>query len=194
MNLHSLFPTTVAEFQLGRPFTEQEFNCAVNAEKIGNVSKNSYVLTELPELKNIQQFVANSVVKYFHHIYRPSDKVSVCLTQSWFNYIDHNQPRYKHRYSNSFLSCVIYFKTSNDKLTFFRDGYEQISVSPTIGNAWVGDSWSLKAVPTYMYLFPSSLSHMIETAENKEARISLAFNTFLTGQLGSREHMTQLQI
>jgi len=43
-------------------------------------------------------------------------------------------------------------------------------------------------------LFPSGLTHMVETKEDDNTRISIAFNTFLKGYIGSDESLTGLNL
>jgi hypothetical protein len=42
-------------------------------------------------------------------------------------------------------------------------------------------------------LFPSSLTHMVETVQGDE-RVSLAFNTFPVGYVGEEESLTALHL
>jgi hypothetical protein len=41
-------------------------------------------------------------------------------------------------------------------------------------------------------LFPSSLTHMVETKEGTNTRISLAFNVFIKGTVGNNKNLTEL--
>jgi hypothetical protein len=41
-------------------------------------------------------------------------------------------------------------------------------------------------------MFPSSLTHMVETKEGTNTRISLAFNVFVKGTLGDNTRLTEL--
>ena len=45
-----------------------------------------------------------------------------------------------------------------------------------------------------MVLFPSSLTHMVETVQGDQQRISLSFNTFPVGSVGDEMNLTGLQI
>ena len=41
-------------------------------------------------------------------------------------------------------------------------------------------------------MFPSSTIHQVETKQGKNTRISLAFNTFYKGTIGSNAALTEL--
>jgi len=41
-------------------------------------------------------------------------------------------------------------------------------------------------------LFPSNLTHMVETVQTEDTRISIAFNTFLEGVVGDNKTLTEL--
>ncbi len=43
-----------------------------------------------------------------------------------------------------------------------------------------------------LILFPSSLTHMVETKEGNNTRISLAFNVFIKGIIGDNKNLTEL--
>jgi hypothetical protein len=43
-------------------------------------------------------------------------------------------------------------------------------------------------------MFPSSLTHMVETKEGTNTRISLAFNVFIKGTIGVNSLLTELTL
>jgi hypothetical protein len=45
-----------------------------------------------------------------------------------------------------------------------------------------------------LILFPSSLTHMVQTVESEQTRISLAFNTFPVGHVGDEMDLTGLSL
>jgi len=53
----------------------------------------------------------------------------------------------------------------------------------------------MKQIKTGMLiLFPSSLTHGVEIKKDNEERISLAFNTYFKGTLGSAKSLTELKL
>lgn len=196
-NIESLFPTPVGFYKLGREFTKKELSFALNQEQRPNqgntTSKDSYILDH-PEMKKLKQFVDESIESFFKSVYRPAYDVKPYVTQSWFNYTEPGQFHHKHAHPNSFISCVFYIKTEGvDKIYFYRDGYERIEVQANDWNIWNSKSWWFEATQGSLIVFPSNLTHMVETVTAKETRVSLAINTFLKGYIGDQDSLTCLK-
>lgn len=199
MNLFSLFPTAVGKFDLEREFTKQELKFVSESERrpnMGNLtSVNNYVLREKP-MKKLSEFLLESANKYFQEIYKPRDDVQLYITQSWLNFTEKGGFHHKHSHPNSFISGVFYINAdpARDKIFFFNEGYRQISLVTTEFNLFNSESWWLEAGKGVLYLFPSSLTHMVEQVQHEETRISLSFNTFLKGTIGNNYNLTELLV
>ena len=200
MNLFTLFPTAVGKFTLDREFTKQELKFVEEQERRPNMgnqtSVNNYVLKEKP-LKKLSDFLIDSANKYFSEVYRPKDNVKLYITQSWLNYTSRSGYHHKHAHPNSFISGVFYVNAdvTKDKIFFYgREEYKQIKLEPTDYNLYNSESWWLEAGAGVLYLFPSSLTHMVPTIDHDDTRISLSFNTFLKGTIGENSNLTELLI
>jgi uncharacterized protein (TIGR02466 family) len=102
---------------------------------------------------------------------------------------------HKHTHPNSFISGVFYFQTNDetDKIYFFEDSYKQFKIPAREFNNYNSDSWWLPSVTGQLLLFPSRMTHMVETRlETQYTRMSMSFNTFLVGKLGSGDELTEL--
>ena len=86
----------------------------------------------------------------------------------------------------------IYLNINIDKIYFFKEGYSQIKFEPKEWNLSNSDSWWFEVATKKMVVFPSSLTHMVQTVEAENTRISLAFNTFFKGTCGLNENLTEL--
>ena len=53
-------------------------------------------------------------------------------------------------------------------------------------------SWYMPVVPGLLMMFPSRLEHSVITKKESNNRISLAFNTFIKGDLGDQIGLTRL--
>lgn len=197
MNILSLFPKAVGRFTLDRELTQKELEF-VNAQErrpnMGNqTSTNNYVLRE-KALKKLGEFFTESANKYLQEVYRPKKELSVYITQSWLNYTEKNQFHHKHTHPNSFLSGVFYVNgiATEDKIFFYRENHQAIKIPTENFNLWNSDSWWLEAGTGTLYLFPSDLTHMVETVKHEGTRISLSFNTFLKGTIGEHDSLTEL--
>lgn len=197
MEINHLFPTPVAFTKLDRAITAEELEFVKNQEKrpnMGNVTtKTSQILNE-PVLADIRKFIEVSVEEYFKKVYAPKHEVSLKFTQSWCNYTEKGQFHHKHAHPNSFISGVFYPQANKqkDKIVFYRDGYQQIKIKTDDWNTWNSESWWFNVGSGDLILFPSGLTHMVETVESDELRISLSFNTFPEGYLGDSDELTAL--
>ena len=59
-------------------------------------------------------------------------------------------------------------------------------------NLWNSDTWFFSVKTGMLVMFPSSTIHQVETKKGKNTRISLAFNTFYKGMIGSNSALTEL--
>tara|TARA_R100001126_G_C4828806_1_gene150673 strand:- start:55 stop:678 length:624 start_codon:yes stop_codon:yes gene_type:complete len=200
--IHSIFPTPVYYTKIDRGFTKQELQF-VNEQKKhcnkndGNINtKDNYILNR-KEFKNINKILTEHCQKYLDTVICPKDNIKLYITQSWLNYTDANQFHHKHEHPNSVVSGVLYFDSDikNDKILFSHSkGYQQIS--PEINNKkfnlWNSTTWFFPVETGNLIMFPSSTTHQVETKQGDNTRISLAFNTFYKGSVGSNSRLTEL--
>ena len=59
-------------------------------------------------------------------------------------------------------------------------------------NIWNSDTWFFPVQTGNLFIFPSSTIHQVETKKGDNTRISLAFNTFYKGEIGSNSGLTEL--
>lgn len=199
MNMHNLFPTPVAYFDLGRHLTDEESLFLMSQEQReneGNMSsKDSFILRH-KAMTGLRQFIEDCMAEYFAATANPKGNVHLRITQSWLNYTEPGQFHHKHAHPNSLVSGCFYVKANpdTDKIYFYRDGYQQIKLPPKEWNLYNSESWWLPVGTGQLVLFPSSLTHMVETVTGDDTRISLAFNTFPVGNVGDELSLTGLNL
>jgi uncharacterized protein (TIGR02466 family) len=197
--IHSLFPTPVFFSSLERKLTPLETKFLNKKEKDtynneGNITSNdNYVLNEKPFL-NLKNELDLKVKEYFDKIICPSNKVKPYITQSWLNYTKKNQYHHKHQHPNSLVSGVFYINADEklDKIKFFKEDYQPIKFEVKEYNLFNSQSWWFSVKTRDIILFPSSLTHMVETKEGNNIRTSLAFNVFVEGKIGDNKDLTEL--
>ena len=198
MQLHNLFPIPIGFFDLDRELTELERKF-VDKQKtrsnMGNTtSEDNYVL-ENKNLSKLRSFFEESLAEYFTATINPATSAKLRITQSWINYTKKGEYHHKHAHPNSLISGVFYIQSDNasDKIYFYNDKYHQIKFQPKEFNHYNSESWWFEAIQGRLILFPSSLTHMVETrASDQDIRISLSFNTFPAGHLGVNVDLTEL--
>ena len=81
----------------------------------------------------------------------------------------------------------------NDKILFSSNkGYQQIKPEIKDFNIWNSETWFFPVETGNLFMFPSSTTHQVETKKGINTRISLAFNTFYKGTIGSNKDLTEL--
>jgi uncharacterized protein (TIGR02466 family) len=199
--IHGLFPTPIFFSSLEREFTSLELEFVDQNKKNtfnneGNItSNNNYVLNEIPFL-DLKNELDLKVKEYFDKIICPSNKITPYITESWLNYTDKNQYHHKHFHTNCLVSGVLYINSDEkfDNIKFFKEDYQLIDFEPKEYNVFNATSWFFPVKTGGIILFPSSLTHMVETKKGDNTRVSLAFNVFIKGILGNNKALNELKL
>ena len=200
--IHSIFPTPIYTTKIDRGFTKQELNFVEQQKKHcsnnqGNINtKDNYILNR-KEFKNIKKFLDKHCKDYLDTVICPKNKVELYITQSWLNYTETNQYHHKHEHPNSVVSGVLYLDADkiNDQILFTSNrGYQLMSptINKTKFNLWNSETWFFPVKTGNLFMFPSSTTHQVQTKKGNNTRISLAFNTFYKGTIGSDRNLTEL--
>ena len=199
--INNIFPIPVYITEMDRAFTKQELNfvkeqkkhCAKNTCNFR--TKDNYTLNR-KEFKNIKKFLDKHCKNYLKTIICPKENIELYITQSWLNYTETDQFHHKHAHPNSVVSGVLYFNSDveNDKILFSRDDYQQIKpvTDDKKFNLWNSETWFFPVKTGQLIMFPSSTTHQVETKKGNNTRVSLAFNTFYKGTIGSDSLLTEL--
>tara|TARA_R100000657_G_C4646080_1_gene91133 strand:- start:209 stop:826 length:618 start_codon:yes stop_codon:yes gene_type:complete len=198
--LQSIFPVPIYLTNIDRPFTKQELKFVYDQKKEvvandGNTSsKDNYILNR-KEFKNIKNFIQKCCEDYVKKIVSPKNDLQIYITQSWLNFTETNQFHHRHLHPNSVISGVLYFDCNSlyDKIIFVNPrSYEQIKPIVDKYNIWNSETWWYPVETGKLIMFPSSTSHQVDTKKGNNTRISLAFNTFYKGTVGSNSLLTEL--
>ena len=200
-NINGIFPTPIYISKLDRELTPLELKFVDKNKKDhykndGNItSNNNYILNEKPFV-NIKKELDLRVQDYFDKVISPSNNITPYITQSWLNYTETNQYHHKHAHPNSLVSGVFYINCheEHDKIKFFNDNYKTIKLEVKDWNLYNSESWWFSVKTGDVILFPSSLTHMVETKQGDNTRISLAFNVFIKGTVGNNKNLTELHL
>ena len=178
--INHIFPTPVYITEIDREFTKQELNfvkeqkkhCSKNA---GNINtKDNYILNR-KEFKNIKKFLNKHCKNYLDTIICPKNNLELYITQSWLNYTEANQYHHKHAHPNSVTEQQIKPIIDNTKFNLSNS-----------------ETWFFPVETGRLIMFPSSTIHSVEIKKGKNTRISLAFNTFYKGTIGSSVGLSEL--
>ena len=199
--INGIFPTPIYISKLNRKLTKKELSF-IDRTKLdiykneGNTTSNDNYILNNKSFKDLKIELDLTVQDYFNKIICSSNNIMPYITQSWLNYTETNQYHHKHQHPNSLVSGVFYINCDEkfDKIKFFNDGYKIIKPEIKDWNIWNSESWWFSVKTGDIILFPSSLTHMVETKEGTNTRISLAFNVFIKGTVGNNKSLTELII
>ena len=198
-SINGIFPTPIYIPKLNREISIEELSF-INKNKLdvykneGNTTSNDNYILNNKEFKNLKEELDLRVQDYFAKIISPVNNIEHYITQSWLNYTETNQYHHKHEHPNSLVSGVLYINCHEeyDKIKFFNDKYKIIKLEVKEWNLWNSESWWFAVKTGDIILFPSSLTHMVETKQGTNTRISLAFNVFIKGTVGNNKSLTEL--
>ena len=201
--IQGLFPTPVMFGEMGRAYTKEELQFVKDSQKKvvknnGNVNTaDSYILNQ-PAMVGIKSILDEYVKEYYTNIMCVNmNKVSPYITQSWINYTKPGEYHHRHSHPNSLVSGVLYLDSNKDKdkiMFYSSDAYKRIKPEITTWNLYNSESWWFPVGTGELIMFPSELFHMVEQKEGKNLRTSLAFNTFLKGDIGINLELTELKL
>jgi uncharacterized protein (TIGR02466 family) len=197
ININNLFPIPIGKIDLPDCITKKEFEYITSLARLQNESNCTSVNKKIfkeSELKRLGTFCEQAAHDFFQQVHAPKNLINLYITQSWANYTEKNQYHHKHEHPNSLISGVLYVSSDDetDRINFFKDIRSQYHIPTENFNQWNSDSWWFPVKSNTLLLFPSDLTHMVETKKTSGTRISISFNTFFKGQLGDTVGSSEL--
>ena len=203
--LLNLFSVPLAEFDYNQ-ISEQDYQkireiLQDTTQNVSNkTSRETYVLDK--HLPKLREFFESCIKIYVEKVILggqyDQDKLDFQITQSWINLTKPGESHHTHTHANSFISGVYYVKAdpSLDNITFYNDilSTDMIKFNIQKYNQFNSGTWLFPVGTGKLILFPSSLPHSVDPTKGQEDRISLSFNVFPFGVIGSREDLTELRI
>ena len=200
--IHGLFPTPVMFGEIGRPYTKEELaffkkHQSKTVKNNGNVNTTDTYILNQPVLADIKKVLDEYVNEFYFKIMCVNPKVKPYITQSWINYTKPGEYHHRHAHPNSLVSGVLYLDSDKDKVTilfYSSDAYKRIKPDIATWNLYNSESWWFPVATGALVMFPSELQHMVEQKQGKNLRTSLAFNTFIRGDIGNTGELTELKL
>jgi uncharacterized protein (TIGR02466 family) len=192
-------PVLIAKYERGLSreleyIMKCEYN--LNEKSQGTYAKqstNTFLLNE-PELVNVREFIEVYLKFYVHNVLECSEEL--CITQSWSNVCEKGKKHHEHSHPNSIVSGVFYFQI-NEKLPpieFRNTNTSSFTMNIAKQNNFNSATFLLPLNSGELILFRSNLTHSVPENLSDLPRVSLAFNTFAKGSLGSIQSLTYLPL
>ena len=190
-----IFPTVITMNKMERDFTEQEMTCLMSfKDKLRDSYPNTldiYILENEPlsKIKEICERVLNEYLLEINKPINPND-ISLKITHSWLNFTKKDQYHPPHTHHNSILCGVLYVNANRekDKIRFTKSetGENWQIQTNNVSNIFSSNTFELSVNTGDIVIFPSNLTHSVPLIED-ETRLSLAFNSFYSGNIGFTE-------
>jgi uncharacterized protein (TIGR02466 family) len=194
-----IFPNPVYKKNIGRPLTELELKASLPESYnlrpgSDNLRADSTKILTNPAFFGIKNFIDSCLKDFLKEIVSPSTDFNLYVTQSWINFNREGDKHHQHFHANSIVSGVFYLNTSeNDMISFYIPQRSQIHIMNT-PNWWNMRKIGVPVRPGDCVLFMSDLEHGVERQGIPDhTRVSLAFNTWFKGEIGSEEGLTHLK-
>ncbi len=170
--------------------------CRVNVG--GNrTSVDSYILDKA-ELKGLRAFIQSQVELFAHQVLKIKPRCIFYITQSWVNINEKGTHHHLHAHQNSVISGVFFLDGDDSPIVFRRPASHMLFGNLhldlqelTLMNA---GECNFAARKHRAMLFPSTTPHMVMQNKSETPRMSLAFNTFVRGHLGSSDELSELRL
>lgn len=190
MKIIDIFPTPLGYYELGRQFSETELSFIDKQnweEHLGNYGSTATNLLDAEEFTDLRLFVEKSLNDYLTKTISPVDDNEFYITQSWANVTQPGQHHHPHKHQNSLISGVLYISAEDGKdgILFSNEKYNRIELAHKETTEY--NSAKFVYVKTGdLLLFPSETEHLVQQTISNFNRISVAFNTFVKGDLGHK--------
>ena len=193
-----LFPTPLYIVNINEPLINQQKDYLLNLPKIlntGNLKSKSGYIFEYSLFTELKKTINEHIKEYVNIVY-PNSNLDVYITQSWANFTEPNQYHHKHSHPNSFISGVFYVNAikNEDMIKFYKDLPFIYQINHNQPNNYNSGDVAILVETGDLVLFPSNFQHNVPPTTSKETRISIAFNTFIRGNLGNEDSSTALYL
>ena len=198
VNILPLFPTPVLSYEVEMGEVEKSFllnqypdNVVVNT---GNLTSSDTRILERAEVAGLKEKLLFLINDAFIRINNPLYGCELYITQSWLNFSVRGQEHPFHYHANSMYSAILYLQVSEeDCITFYNPNYNvNYDISSTNYDLFNCKCWSLKVKDGLLLVFPSTLGHSVPRVKHDGMRVSLSFNTYIRGEIGSPESLNHL--
>lgn len=161
----------------------------------GNFTSLNTNVLELEEFTEVKLLIENAIRVYTTEVMAWTDPgLNFFVTQSWVNKNPKGSGHHEHYHLNSVFSGVFYLQTvENDTISFVNNVKPFFKFYPSESNIWNSERFNISVRDNRTVIFPAGMLHSVTPHTSEYNRISLAFNVFVKGKIGSKEHLTYLE-
>ena len=200
-DLQPLFAEPIYRADVSSAISPDQIEYIKNLKMVRNqsnlISDNLYIFEE-PELASIKQVVQEALDFYANTVLGITQQLYV--TQSWSLVNNPTVGMHGHSHSNSLVSGSLYFNDlpeGSGNMIFERHRtYQQLQLTPERERRTIYNTQANVIEPKQgeIILFSSSLQHYVEGNNSSQDRYSIAFNSFIRGDLGNYRDVSELAL
>lgn len=190
LDLHSLFPTVVYRKPNAVVLTDEEENYLKNIPYIeqwlGNKISSDKFLLDNKELSRVKDELTTHLNVYLNKVMNIDNELYI--TNSWINITHKDQEHKVHNHTNSILSGVLYIQVADSQpyISFHRmDSPLLLTMKASEYHAANSNEWNIPLEDNDVIIFPSKMHHSVAPNRTDNPRISIAFNSFIRGTIGT---------
>ncbi len=201
---HEILPLFIEPYlkvNIGHAINDKQVEFLKNLPMIQNhtnlISENLSVFEE-PIMASIKEAVQEALDTFADKVMGISNELYV--TQSWTLINTPNVGMHGHTHSNSIVSGALYYcdmPVPTAGMIFERHKtYQQLQLHPESGKVNMYNTTKNIVVPQKndLIMFSSSLLHLVQANAAQQPRHSLAFNSFLKGEIGELRDVSLLTL
>ena len=196
--VYPLFPTVVYKDKMERDFTDSEIEHTENLltdlrENVLNRSSENSQVLRTPEYAGLKDIVMKAAETYCYEVMRYEREMKLRITQSWLNLSLENQGHHLHHHPNSFISGILYLKCrKGDSVEFSNTDFKTLEPGISERILLNSDFFPVEVEAKDIVIFPSLTPHRVQCVDVQTPRISLAFNFFPYGVIGTDARFSEL--
>lgn len=190
----NLFPVPLYITKFEEEFTDEEIKFIHRSdlyefsESFVNRNKGSDTLNILnfQELKRIKDFIQIHLDKFRKNVMCIDN--NLFPTISWLNRNPSNTDHFRHFHVNSIVSGVFYMTDDPAPIEFFNEKtlmYNPLKFYPNAYNEYNSTRFETRVQKKHLIIFPSYIEHAVKKNICSHDRISLSFNTWVDGNIGT---------
>ena len=202
-SIQGLFPINILFDNFKSGLTEDQMDFVTNREWFHvrsmnpNLRSSATDILDSEQLLDLRKFIDDTISVYASKVMGITN-AEFYITQSWANRNPTGREHHIHNHPNSIISGVFYVKSKAETgaIRFHKanEVNRTIHFSDIDFNNYNSPYADVYVENNDLILFPSTLSHSVNVNEDSEDRISIAFNTFVRGGLGSIDSLTKLEL
>ena len=167
---------------------------------IASVTTDTYVLNDKKNI-GIKNIILENLNEYLYNQLKIKKNIKFKMLNSWCMKLSKNDWAVNHTHNNSFISGVLYLKTSKNSGNLILHKNKLLNIFPSSVkiefeefNEINCDYWCIEPKEGDIIFFPSQLEHSVTKNLTEKDRYCCSFNFYPEGVFGDEKNLNVLKI